>query len=245
VASLSKVIENNSSFLALMKKYLNFVEGSSSRSSDVNGIWELIRSIHLSSVIVMRHFLSATLTIALMSPSNLDVALSDLDLQNARSNNHRASLPIPAPLKVPSNQSLLFKAAAKGVQIYTCSAKSESATDFEWTLKAPIADLFTDRGVLLGKHYAGPTWELRSDGSKVVGVVSNKVKARQKDAIPLLLLKAKSHPEPGILGAVNWIQRLDTVGGIAPVTGCDRARQQAEVRVPYTANYYFYRTATP
>ena len=47
MASLSKVIENSSPFLPLMKKYLNFVEGSSSRSSDVNGIWELIRSIHL------------------------------------------------------------------------------------------------------------------------------------------------------------------------------------------------------
>ena len=201
---------------------------------------------------MMRHFLSASLTISLMSLGNLNVVTS-APVQNARSDNYRVSLPIPELLKVPSNQSLLFKAAAKGVQIYTCVAKAESATDFEWTLKAPSADLYTDRGVLLGKHYAGPTWELRSDGSKVVGVVSSKVNAPQKDAIPLLLLKAKSDrvsaPQggrgAGILGEVNWIQRLDTIGGKAPTTGCDRSHQKAEVRVPYTANYYFYRTAAP
>lgn len=192
----------------------------------------------------MKHFLAASVTIAWMSLGNLDVALSDL-VQNTRSDNDRSSLQIPDSLKVPSDQSLLLKAAAKGVQIYTCAAKAESATDFEWRLTAPIADLFTERGVILGKHYAGPTWELRSDGSKIVGTVSAKVNAPQKDAIPLLLLKAKADGRgTGIMSAVNWIQRLETIGGKAPTTGCDRSRQQAEVRVPYTANYYFYHTTT-
>jgi Protein of unknown function (DUF3455) len=192
----------------------------------------------------MKHCLLVSLTIPMMS-LGIDLALSAPDLNYARSDNYKAALPIPAPLKVPSNQSLLFKTAAKGVQIYICTAKAESKTDFEWTLKAPSADLFTDRGVLLGRHYAGPTWEWKADGSKVVGAVSAKVNAPQKDAIPLLLLKAKSHQGQGILGAVNWIQRLDTLGGKAPATGCDLTHQQAEVRVPYTANYYFYRAANP
>jgi hypothetical protein len=191
----------------------------------------------------MKHCLLVSLTIAWMS-LGIDLALSAPDLNRVRADNYRA-LPIPDSLKVPSNQSLLFKAAAKGVQIYICTAKAESKTDFEWTLKAPSADLFTDRGVLLGKHYAGPTWEWQADGSKVVGAVSAKVNAPQKDAIPLLLLKAKSHQGQGMLGAVNWIQRLDTLGGKAPATGCDLTHQQAKVRVPYTANYYFYRAANP
>jgi hypothetical protein len=207
---------------------------------------------HLNSdIIMMQRFLSASLTIAFMSFGNLDFASSN-HLKNARSENSN-SFPVPDPLKVPSGQSLLFKAAAKGVQIYICQAKADSKTDFEWTLKAPKADLFNDRGVLLGKHYAGPTWEWQADGSKVVGVISAKVNAPQPDAIPLLLLKAKSHQGTGILSSVNWIQRLDTLGGKAPVTGCDRwrslsggeSRQKSEVRVPYTANYYFYRSANP
>ncbi len=190
----------------------------------------------------MRHYLLVSLTISAMS-LGIESAVSAPDLNNARSDNDRAAVSIPEPLRVPSNQSLLFKAAAKGVQIYICTAKAESKTDFEWTLKAPSADLFSDRGVLLGKHYAGPTWELKSDGSKVVGLVSSKVNAPQKDAIPLLLLKAKSHQGTGMMSSVSWIQRLDTLGGKAPATGCDLAHQQAEVRVPYAANYYFYRAA--
>jgi hypothetical protein len=192
---------------------------------------------------MMQRFLSTSLTIALMSFGNLGFVGSN-HVKSARSENSH-SFPVPDPLKVPSGQSLLFKAAAKGVQIYICTAKAESKNDFEWTLKAPMADLFTDRGVLLGKHYAGPTWELTSDGSQVVGVVSNKVNAPQKDAIPLLLLKAKSYQGTGMMSSVSWIQRLDTLGGKAPVTGCDLAHQQAKVRVPYTANYYFYRAANP
>jgi hypothetical protein len=190
----------------------------------------------------MRHCILVSLTIAAIG-LGIESAVSAPDLNNARSDKDRAAVSIPEPLRVPSDQSLLFTAAAKGVQIYICTAKAESKTDFEWTLKAPSADLFADSGVLLGKHYAGPTWELKSDGSKVVGVVSNKVNAPQKDAIPLLLLKAKSYQGIGMMSSVNWIQRLDTVGGKAPATGCDLTHQQAEVRVPYTANYYFYRTA--
>jgi Protein of unknown function (DUF3455) len=188
-------------------------------------------------------FLSVSLSIALMSASNLDRLLGSNPLKIAQTENSQTSFQVPDLLKVPSDQSLVFKAAAKGVQIYICKAKAESKTDFEWTLKAPSADLFNDRGLWLGKHYAGPTWELQEDGSKVVGVVSAKVNAPQKDAIPLLLLKAKPQQGKGILSSVNWIQRLDTLGGKAPVTGCDRTRQATEVRVPYTANYYFYRAA--
>jgi hypothetical protein len=156
----------------------------------------------------MRHCILVSLTIAAIG-LGIESAVSAPDLNNARSDKDRAAVSIPEPLRVPSDQSLLFTAAAKGVQIYICTAKAESKTDFEWTLKAPSADLFADSGVLLGKHYAGPTWELKSDGSKVVGVVSNKVNAPQKDAIPLLLLKAKSYQGIGMMSSVtgfnDWI----------------------------------------
>ena len=39
-----------------------------------------------------------------------------------------------------------------------------------WAFREPIATLFQD-GKTVGRHYAGPTWEL-SDGSAVVGKVA-------------------------------------------------------------------------
>jgi len=39
---------------------------------------------------------------------------------------------------------------------------------------------------------------------------------------------------------VTGIQRIDTAGGKAPAGGCDGANAVKEIRVPYTAIYYFY-----
>jgi Protein of unknown function (DUF3455) len=147
---------------------------------------------------------------------------------------------IPNSLKVPSGQQLLLKASAKGTQIYVCKAKSaESPVEYEWTLKAPDAILLNEQGQDLGKHYAGPTWEAK-DGSKVVAEVKSKANAPQEDAIPWLLLGARSHEGNGIFRQVNWIQRINTVGGKAPIQGCNNSSQNREIRVNYTADYLFY-----
>lgn len=191
-----------------------------------------------------RHLLSASLTIAIANLASLHSALGTTPLKNAQPS---SASQVPDALMVPSDQTLLLKAAAKGSQIYTCKIKPEPKTEpetaYEWTLKAPSADLFNDRGQRVGTHYGGPTWAI--DRSQVVGAVSAKVNAPQADAIPWLLLKAKSHQGQGLLSTVNWVQRLDTVGGKAPVVGCDRTHLNAEVRVPYVANYYFYGAANP
>jgi Protein of unknown function (DUF3455) len=113
---------------------------------------------------------------------------------------------IPPELKVPDDQTLLIKLAAKGTQIYVCQATAEQPNQFTWTFKAPKADLFKDfkDQTKMGHHYAGPTWEA-NDGSKIVGQVKAKVKAPQPDAIPWLLLAAKSQGSSGLFARVNWL----------------------------------------
>ncbi|MBN3907031.1 MAG: DUF3455 domain-containing protein [Nostoc sp. NMS1] len=143
-------------------------------------------------------------------------------------------------IKVPNNEQLLLKASAKGSQIYICKLKSESPEQYEWTLKAPDAVLLNEQGQDWGKHYAGPTWEAK-DGSKVVGKLKSKVNAPQEDAIPWLLLEAQSHEGNGIFRQVNWVQRINTVGGKAPVQGCDKSSENREISVNYTADYLFYK----
>jgi Protein of unknown function (DUF3455) len=212
----------------------------------VRWIEELILSSHLDieGIAMTQHFFSASLVIALVHFGNIQYALGSTPLKIAQADAN--ALPqAPESLKVPSDQSLFMKTAAKGLQIYTCKAKTKPNTAYEkpayeWTLKAPSAELFDDQGRLVGKHYAGPTWEMQNDHSLVVGAVSAKANAPQADAIPWLLLKAKSHQGEGIFSSVSWVQRLDTVGGKAPAMGCDQAHQDAEVQVPYSASYYFY-----
>jgi Protein of unknown function (DUF3455) len=150
------------------------------------------------------------------------------------------SVPIvPETLKVSPGEALSFAAEAKGVQIYECRARKDDATKFEWVFKAPEADLFDQQGRRIGRHYAGPTWEA-IDGSKVVGEIKAREPSPDANAIPWLLLAARKHEGNGVFTRVTSIQRLETVGGKAPAQSCDQSSQGNEVRVPYTAVYFFY-----
>jgi hypothetical protein len=119
-----------------------------------------------------------------------------------------------------------------GTQIYRWNGAS-------WDFVAPRAKLFAaaDFQGKVGFHYGGPTWESNSGsvviGSRVTGC------SPTPTAIPWLLLRAVSTSGPGIFSNVTFIQRVNTVGGLAPTTPGESI--DAVVEVPYTTEYYFYR----
>lgn len=145
---------------------------------------------------------------------------------------------VPKSLEVPDGHTLLLVSKGVGDQIYNCRTNPNQAGKTEWTLTAPDAVLQDAYAEQIGTHFGGPTW-LANDGSKVVGTLKERVAAPDANAIPWLLLTAKSEGT-GILGNVTFIQRLHTKGGKAPATGCDEAHVGSEVRVSYEADYYFY-----
>jgi Protein of unknown function (DUF3455) len=150
---------------------------------------------------------------------------------------------LPAPLRPPANQSLFLEALASGVQIYECAPKADQPSAFEWIFRAPEATLADRSGRLIGKHYAGPTWE-SFDGSTVVGEVKARDPGPTPSAIPWLLLASKSTTGTGVFAPTKSIQRVQTTGGIAPSEPCTPANAKQVARVPYTAAYYFYRGAS-
>jgi hypothetical protein len=145
---------------------------------------------------------------------------------------------VPSEIAVPEGNPLFIEALADGVQIYTCKAKDDGA-GYEWSFSAPEATLRDESGAVLGKHYAGPSWEA-NDGSRVEGKVQAKVASSDTAAIPWLLLATEGVGTDGIFAKTTFIQRLETVAGVAPTDGCDEASMGTEARVPYTATYYFY-----
>ena len=109
-----------------------------------------------------------------------------------------------------------------------------------WTFIAPDAQLFPDDDAqtqVFGIHYAGPTWESKS-GSSVRGALDD-LCVPDPNALPWLRLRAVSSEGPGLFLGTAFIQRLNTVGGLAPAFSGSVVGQ--EVRVPYTADYYFYK----
>ena len=136
----------------------------------------------------------------------------------------------------PQGSAPLLEVVADGVQIYTCEAKGNL---FEWSFKAPEANLFDEQGRQIGTHFAGPTWRM-ADGSAIVGEVIAKADAPGKGAVQWLLLRAKSHQGRGILAGAAFIVRTDTKGGVAPTTGCDTDHVSEQARMRYAASYQFF-----
>jgi hypothetical protein len=147
-----------------------------------------------------------------------------------------AAQQIPPQIQAPANEQLLLQVHAKGDQIYSCKG---DGTQFNWTLKAPDAQLFDKSGKAFGKHFAGPSWEA-SDGSRVTGKAVANVPSPDADSIPWLLVNILTHEGTGVLSHATSIQRVNTKGGKAPASGCDASHTGQELRVPYEADYLFY-----
>lgn len=146
---------------------------------------------------------------------------------------------VPDKLKAPNLQDVSLVAYVQGVQIYECQAGKTNPARFEWVFKAPQATLADRAGKTIGKHYAGPTWE-SDDGSKVVGQAVASDPGPDANAIPWLLLSAKSNSGNGVFARTQTIQRVQTVAGKAPGATCEATQAGTEARVPYQAVYYFY-----
>lgn len=174
----------------------------------------------------------------LLTSSGCDAVQSDGSEMNAGA--ELAACPPTAPdptLAAPDGNRLFLTTHATGVQIYTCQ---QAAAGPAWVFAFPEATLARDDGKLVVFHFAGPTWEALDQstvvGARVAGVTVDPT------AIPWLLLSASATTGDGTLSKVTFIQRFDTVGGIAPpATTCDAAHLGAATRVPYSATYLFYK----
>ena len=142
---------------------------------------------------------------------------------------------VPASIKPPAGNQPFLVAHATGVQTYKCT-NGQLAT----TGSVPTADLVgnNDKNVII-KHSAGPTWTA-TDGSTAIKdpAVNNVSAPSPTGSIPWLLLTTKgaAGPNGDRLAGTTFIQRVNTTGGVSPGGACT-----ADVSVPYTADYYFWK----
>ncbi|MFF4017851.1 DUF3455 domain-containing protein [Streptomyces sp. NPDC001843] len=147
---------------------------------------------------------------------------------------HIPALHAPAALQVPAGNRLSGVFSAHGVQTYTCA-------DNAWKLLEPAATLSKRRDPAhrpVALHSRGPVWVSTVDGSAVNA--SAVATSPKEGAVPELLLKATATRGTGTFADVTYVQRLDTVGGLAPSAACSGTGQ---LSVPYSATYAFYKPA--
>jgi hypothetical protein len=131
-------------------------------------------------------------------------------------------------------ETLVATIHAEGAQVYECKADASGKT--VWQFREPIATLLIGAETV-GRHFAGPNWEL-ADGSGVSGKVTGRAPGATPKDIPLLKLEVASQRGTGKLTGVTTIQRLNTKGGAAEGP-CETSG--AFQSIPYSADYAFYK----
>jgi uncharacterized protein DUF3455 len=163
---------------------------------------------------------------------------------------------VPGDLELSPDEFTPFLAAhAVGTQGYVCVAVGAV---YSWKPFGPQATLFDDGGGQVITHFLSPapyslvpspTWQHSRDSSAVWGSVlkmSSDSNYVAPNAIPWLLLEASVVGEGPTGGdkmvVTRRIQRVNTVEGKAPTTGCAVANDIGKrALVPYEADYYFYK----
>lgn len=145
---------------------------------------------------------------------------------------------LPAPVRVPAGEMQKMWTVGSGEVTYECREKKDAAGQHEWAFVAPFASLKDGSGKVVGKYYAGPTWE-SMDGSKVTAK-QVAVAPQQPGNLPLQLVKAEPASGMGAMQGVTYIQRLNTRGGAAPSTPCAAGNAGTKQQVAYQADYVFY-----
>ena len=167
--------------------------------------------------------------------TSMPTRLSYLALAVALSLAGRASADMPAAVAAPG-ETIIATFHAEGSQIYDCTANPGGK--LVWRFREPIATLLLD-GKTVGRHYAGPTWEL-ADGSRVQGKVVGNAPGSTADDIPWLKLEVAMRAGNGALSHTTTVQRVNTAGGVAHGS-CDKPGDF--LSVPYRADYVFLRPA--
>jgi len=171
--------------------------------------------------------------------------------------------PVPTDLAVPAGNHAFLLGHGKGTQNYVCLP---SGSGFAWTLFTPEATLFKDDGDkqitthffspnpdelntdarVVSEHTIRATWQHSMDGSSVWAKVAPKGSVVvDSSAIAWLKLEVVG-TRPGADGgdaltSTTFIQRLNTVGGREPSSGCAQlADVGSKAFIDYEADYFFY-----
>ena len=174
---------------------------------------------------------------SMKSTSALSLCVAAAFTARAGHDNREPDLPpVCDRIAASDDNKVVFHVFAVGVQIYHWDGTN-------WVFVAPQATLFADakHHSQVGTHFgtpAGPAWETTS-GSRVV---EQRVDGCTPDAsaIQWLLLRTISEQGNGVLHGVSFVQRVNTVGGLAPTTPGTFVGQESQM--PYTSEYFFYRS---
>jgi hypothetical protein len=149
---------------------------------------------------------------------------------------------LPDTMKVPAGHKVAMETVGVGEITYECRADKDMAGKYAWTFAGPDAKLLDRSGKQVGKYFGPPaTWEAM-DGSKITGK-QLAVSPGGAGNIPLQFVQANPAMGMGAMTGVTYIQRVKTMGGVAPASTCGMANMGEKQIVKYQADYIFWKAA--
>ena len=169
---------------------------------------------------------------------------------------------VPDKLQVEEGNEAFLIGHAFGTQDYVCAA---SGSGVAFVLTTPEAVLFDNPAHRVINHFFSPnpgeggtiraTWQSTRNSSVFWGKLEKTATFDTdpdfvaKDAIAWVLLSRAGVLEGSgngdNLAAATFVQRVNTVGGLAPSIGCNSPDDIKKTAiVPYEADYVFYRNPT-
>lgn len=147
---------------------------------------------------------------------------------------------LPDSVKVPDGHKVAWETVGVGEITYECRSKAGAPGAFEWVFVGPKADLRSRTGAVVGRYWGPPaTWAAGSSA----GITGKQLAVAPGGSgnIPLQLVKADPVMGAGALEGVSYIQRVATVGGVAPSLPCTNDGLGRREVVRYQADYIFWK----
>jgi hypothetical protein len=147
---------------------------------------------------------------------------------------------LPDTMKVPAGHKVAMETVGVGEITYECRADKDMAGKYAWVFAGPDAKLLDKSGKQVGKYFGPPaTWEAM-DGSKITGK-QLAVSPGGAGNIPLQFVQANPAMGMGAMTGVTYIQRVKTMGGVAPASACAAGNLGSKQIVKYQADYIFWK----
>jgi hypothetical protein len=142
-------------------------------------------------------------------------------------------------LRVSPGEEVALLLTGDGTNLYQCKPRATDPSTHAWFFVTPDATLY-DSGRPVATHTAAYRWDSTSDRSSVTGVIVA-IQDGGPNNLPWALFRALPAAEAGMFAGITSIQRVNTSGGAVPAQICDAVHAGEESRVPFSADYYFYR----
>lgn len=142
-------------------------------------------------------------------------------------------------LTPPSGQAFLTLEGS-GVQIFRCASDAKGSY---WRFEQPQAKLKDTSGEVVAE-LSGPMSAFEyKDGSRIISshIIAWADPANPQKDNKYALMKAVSDPGSGVFNGVRYIQRLKPVGGMPNSSGCNSAETGKLLKVPFSAEYVFWK----